>query len=94
MAERFELYLGKTELANGYQELTDATEQGKRFDDENIKRKARGMPTCEVDRNLLQAMQRGLPECAGVALGVDRLLMSITGADTISDVLAFPSHLC
>jgi len=90
VAERFELYLGRTELANGYQELTDAPEQARRFEADNRRRESRGEPVYQVDLNLVQALEHGLPECAGVALGVDRLLMAIVGADSISEVLAFP----
>ena len=90
LAERFELYLGRTELANGYQELTDAGEQRQRFDAENARREKRGETTCEIDHHLISALENGLPECAGVALGVDRLLMSLCGAEAISEVMAFP----
>ncbi|HEY5776595.1 MAG TPA: EF-P lysine aminoacylase EpmA [Xanthomonadales bacterium] len=90
VAERFELYLGRTELANGYQELTDANEQRRRFDDDNREREKRGQTVCKTDQNLVAALEYGLPECAGVALGVDRLLMAIVGAESISDVTAFP----
>lgn len=90
MAERFELYLGRTELANGYQELTDEQEQQRRFETENLQRANRGQAICEVDHHLLKALEHGLPECAGVALGVDRLLMAIVDADSIDDVTAFP----
>ena len=90
VAERFELYLGHTELANGYQELTDAAEQQLRFEDENIQRKNRGEPIYPPDEHLLAALTHGLPECAGVALGVDRLLMAICGADSLDEVIAFP----
>ena len=90
VAERFELYLGRTELANGYQELTDTHEQRQRFDTDNRLRDDRGQPTCEIDQHLLEALDHGLPECAGVALGVDRLLMAISGVDSISEVTAFP----
>ncbi len=90
LAERFELYLGRTELANGYQELTDHREQRQRFDSENRQRQNLGLEPCEIDHHLLDAMEHGLPECAGVALGVDRLLMAISGADSIDEVTAFP----
>jgi lysyl-tRNA synthetase class 2 len=90
LAERFELYLGRTELANGYQELTDATEQQQRFETENDKRHRRGQAVCELDKHLISALQHGLPECAGVAMGVDRLLMAICELDSIDDVTAFP----
>jgi len=90
LAERFELYLGRTELANGYQELTNASEQRQRFEDENKQREKRGEVICEVDHHLVAALEHGLPECAGIALGVDRLLMNLCDAETISDVTAFP----
>ena len=93
IAERFELYLGQTELANGYQELTSATEQKSRFEAENAKRQARGEPTCKIDNHLIAALDHGLPECAGVALGVDRLLMIICEAEKLSDVIAFPDSI-
>jgi len=90
VAERFELYLGRIELANGYQELTDANEQQRRFDAENGRREQRGDAICEVDHHLITALASGLPECAGVALGVDRLLMANCDAESISEVIAFP----
>ncbi len=90
LAERFELYLGRTELANGYQELTNAREQRQRFESDNRQRQERGQTVCEIDQRLLMALEHGLPECAGVALGVDRLLMAIGGVDSIGEVTAFP----
>ncbi len=90
LAERFELYLGHIELANGYQELTDASEQRRRFNTENIQREKRGAVICKTDHHLIAALEHGLPECAGVALGVDRLLMNLCGVETISEVTAFP----
>jgi len=90
LAERFELYLGRTELANGYQELTDPDEQRQRFNSDNRQRTQRGLDSCEIDDHLLNAIEHGLPECAGVALGVDRLLMAICAADSINEVTAFP----
>lgn len=90
VAERFELYLGCTELANGYQELTSAREQKQRFEADNSDREQRGLPTCDIDQHLLDALAHGLPECAGVALGVDRLLMAIEGCNSLSEVTAFP----
>ena len=90
LAERFELYLGRIELANGYQELTDAFEQQQRFNNDNGQRQVRGQAVCEVDHHLIEALENGLPECAGVALGVDRLLMAIAGLASINEVTAFP----
>jgi lysyl-tRNA synthetase class 2 len=91
VAERFELYLGRAELANGYQELTDAAEQRRRFEADNEMRTQRGQEPYPVDHNLVAALAHGLPDCAGVALGVDRLLMALSGVDDISDVIAFPA---
>ncbi|TAM96991.1 MAG: EF-P lysine aminoacylase GenX, partial [Rhodanobacteraceae bacterium] len=89
VAERFELYLGQYELANGYHELNDATEQRARFQRENALRTARGQGELPIDENLLAVLD-ALPDCAGVALGVDRLLMHLLGTDDIRAVLAFP----
>ena len=91
LAERFELFLGRTELANGYQELTDSDEQRQRFNSDNRQRRRRGLDSCEIDNHLLDALAHGLPECAGVALGVDRLLMAICGVESINEITAFPS---
>lgn len=89
LAERFELYLGPLELANGYHELSDADEQRTRFLRDAQTRVRRGLPAVPMDEALLAALQHGLPACAGVALGVDRLLMALLGSDRIADVLAF-----
>ena len=89
VAERFELYLGRQELANGYHELNDATEQRARFEHDNARRRARGQPELPLDENLLAVLDR-LPDCAGLALGVDRLLMDMLGTPDIRGVLAFP----
>jgi lysyl-tRNA synthetase class 2 len=90
-AERFEVFLGQMELANGYQELTDAEEQLRRFERENRQRKVRGEDTSPIDVRLIEALRKGLPECSGVALGVDRLLMSVLKLEHIDAVLAFDS---
>lgn len=89
LAERFEIYLGQTELANGYQELTDANEQLARFEKERRLREIRGEEPAPIDHRLIEALRHGLPECSGVALGVDRLLMAIMQLDDIDAVLAF-----
>ena len=89
VAERFELYLGTQELANGYHELTDASEQRGRFERDNARRRERGLAELPIDENFLAALAQGLPDCAGVALGIERLLMAMTGTDNIRDVLAF-----
>jgi lysyl-tRNA synthetase class 2 len=88
-AERFELFLGQMELANGYQELTDADEQLRRFERENRLREIRGEDVPPIDSKLLEALRQGLPECSGVALGVDRLLMALLKLERIEAVLAF-----
>lgn len=90
VAERFEVYAGQQELANGYQELTDANEQRERFERDRRQRAARGEPQAPLDENLLAALQHGLPECSGVALGVDRLLMLILNLNDIASVVSFP----
>ena len=89
VAERFELYAGTQELANGYHELTDAVEQRMRFVRDKARRQERGLPELPLDENFLAALESGLPDCAGVALGVDRLLMAMMATDDIRDVLAF-----
>lgn len=90
VAARFEVYLEGIELANGYHELTDATEQQQRFAKDNARRIAQGAEPVSMDRHLLAAMQSGLPDCAGVALGIDRLLMAAGRAETIDAMIAFP----
>ncbi|SDY18919.1 lysyl-tRNA synthetase, class 2 [Lysobacter sp. yr284] len=89
VAERFELYLGPLELANGYHELSDAAEQGARFDRDRSLRAQRGAASPPRDEALLAALADGFPDCAGVALGMDRLLMAMLDTPRIADVLAF-----
>ncbi|XTQ92374.1 EF-P lysine aminoacylase EpmA [Xanthomonas sacchari] len=88
VAERFELYLGGYELANGYHELNDAAEQRRRFLRDHALRQARGAVLPPLDERLLQALP-ALPDCAGVAVGVDRLLMAMRGTAQIGEVLAY-----
>jgi len=90
VALRFELYYRGVELANGYHELTSGAEQRMRFAVDQQARAARGLPTFGLDANLLSALDAGLPDCAGVALGFDRVLMLAANAASIDDVLAFP----
>lgn len=90
VAERFEVFVEGIELANGYHELTDATEQRRRFAADNAKRSELGLPELPVDESLLAALEAGLPECAGVAIGVDRLVMLAVGVRDIRGVLTFP----
>lgn len=89
VAARFELVIDGLELANGYFELVDADELAARFAADNAERARRGMASVKADDALLAAMRHGLPDCAGVALGVDRLVMLALGLDTIDEVLAF-----
>ena len=89
VAERFELYIGGVEIANGFHELNDAAEQRNRFERDNLTRAERGVAEVAMDQHLLSALEAGMPECAGVALGIDRLLMRITGNSDISEVLSF-----
>lgn len=90
VARRFEVFIDGVELANGYWELSDADELKTRFENDNAQRKKMKLPSVNYDENLLQAMTHGLPDCAGVALGVDRLLMLIENAEQIDHVIAFP----
>jgi len=89
VAHRFEMYFGELELANGFHELTDADEQGKRFEQDNQQRQIRGLPVMPVDENFLAALAHGMPACAGVAVGLDRLLMILSGKSRINEVLSF-----
>ncbi|MDI9244861.1 EF-P lysine aminoacylase EpmA [Marinobacter sp. CHS3-4] len=91
-AHRFELYIEGLELCNGYWELTDPAEQRARFEADNRARREAGKSEMPFDEALLSAMESGIPECAGVALGLDRLLMLKLGVDDISEVLAFPDE--
>jgi lysyl-tRNA synthetase class 2 len=90
LAERFEVFVEGLELANGYHELTDPAEQRRRFAADLADRRRHDQPQVPIDTRLLAALEAGLPECAGVALGVDRLVMLKVGTDDISDVIAFP----
>lgn len=90
VVERVELFWKGVELANGYHELADATEQAQRFQQDLAERSRRGLSRPAPDERLLAAMRHGLPDCAGVALGLDRLLMHLTGVERIGQVLAFP----
>jgi len=89
VAKRFELFYGEVELANGFHELTDSAEQLRRFQQENRQRKLAGKQSGSIDMNLIAALDHGLPDCAGVAMGLDRLLMALTGSSSIEKVLTF-----
>ena len=90
VAERFELYWNGVELANGFSELQDAAIQRARFETENAQRIASGQNAMVLDEQLLRALEKGLPSCSGVALGLDRLLMILQGATSLSEVMPFP----
>ncbi|WP_158162178.1 elongation factor P--(R)-beta-lysine ligase [Grimontia hollisae] len=90
VAARFEVYFKGIELANGFYELDDANEQLARFEEDNRKRGKMGLQPQPIDHHLLDALRHGLPECAGVALGVDRLIMLALDKAHIDDVIAFP----
>lgn len=90
VALRFELYCQGVEIANGFHELASASEQRARFEHDLAERRRRGLRAEKMDELLLQALQAGLPECAGVAVGFDRLLMLAIGASHIDQVLPFP----
>jgi len=90
--DRVEVFINGIELGNGYYELADAKEQGKRFDRELAVRQQQKMPVSVKDQRLIAALQSGLPDCSGVAIGLDRLLMLLSGSASIDEVLSFPIH--
>lgn len=90
VADRFEVYFKGIELANGFHELDNPHEQLKRFESDNAKRIEMGISPQPIDHHLIAALESGLPECAGVALGIDRLIMLAIGCDHIDQVTAFP----
>jgi elongation factor P--(R)-beta-lysine ligase len=90
VASRFEAFWGELELANGFHELGDAAEQARRFEADRAERARRGQPDRDPDRRFIACLAAGLPPCAGVALGFDRVVMIATGARSIDEVIAFP----
>jgi len=92
VAARFELFWGDLELANGFDELQDANEQERRFAADNAERERCGLPAMPPDERLIEALRAGLPACAGVAVGLDRLLARLLGAGGLDEVLAFGIH--
>ncbi len=88
-AERFEVFLDGLELANGFHELADAAEQRQRFVADNNRRAAAGLPVMDIDERLLAALQHGLPDCCGVAVGIDRLLMLAGDYRDLAATLSF-----
>lgn len=89
VAERFEVYYQGLELANGFHELSDAKEQMRRFELDNAQRETMGLPPQQLDTRFLAALKAGIPNCSGVALGVDRLMMIAMNAERIEEVMAF-----
>lgn len=89
VAARFEVYVHGMELANGFHELQDAREQRARFEKNNTQRQQLGLNEMPIDENFIAALQHGLPNCAGVALGVDRLIMIATKMNKVADVISF-----
>ena len=94
VASRFEVYLGGLELANGYDELTDASEQRARFAEDNQARQRLGLPEVDVDQRLLAALEHGMPAGSGVALGIDRLIQLALGKASVAEVMAFATPNC
>lgn len=90
ITDRVELFINGVELGNGFYELADAVEQDRRFDDEISIRQQRHLPVSVKDRRFVAALADGLPDCSGIAIGLDRLLMLLSGCASINDVLAFP----
>jgi len=91
VAERFEAFLQGVELANGFHELADAVEQRRRFEADRAYRRDQGLMDVPLDEHLLAALARGRPDCSGVALGFDRLVMIAAGARSLAEILAFPA---
>ncbi|MGA1841316.1 MAG: EF-P lysine aminoacylase EpmA [bacterium] len=90
-AERFELYLNGLEIANAFSELTDPQENRKRFQDSQERRREMGKDIHSLDQRFIQALEKeSLPPCAGIALGLDRLIMALTGERSIEEVMSFP----
>lgn len=89
VADRFEVFYGSLELANGYVELIDHKVQLERFNEDQLARRQRGLESVTIDHYLLDAQKHGLPECAGVAVGFDRLLMLALNAKSINEVISF-----
>ena len=90
LSERVEVFVAGVELANGFTELNDPDEQRARLEEESRQRSASGHPVHAIDEQFLEALEAGMPPAGGIALGVDRLVMLLTGAESIRDVIAFP----
>jgi len=91
-ADRFEAFVSGVELCNGFGELTDPAEQRRRFELDQAARRAAGLPVYPIDERFIAALERGMPDSGGNALGFDRLLMLLTGAESIQAVMPFPAE--
>ena len=87
-----EIFLSGMEIGNGFYELNDPAEQAARFERDRQKRLEQGLAVPASDGHLLAALEHGLPDCSGIAIGIDRLLMVLLGVDSIAEVLSFPVH--
>ena len=90
VAARFEVFVNGIELGNGFHELGDAAEQRARFERDIARRRELGLPEPPVDEPFLEALARGLPDCSGVAIGIDRLIAALAGADALAEVVSLP----
>ncbi len=90
LVERVEVFVNGIELGNGYFELSDPVEQRQRIDNERKIRKSKALPESNIDKHFLNAIESGLPDCSGIAIGLDRLLMLVTDSKTINQVITFP----
>lgn len=93
VAERFEIFYGAVEIGNGFVELTDAAEQRERFESDQDRRRTLGRSIPAIDHRLIAALAQGLPACAGVAVGLDRLLMILTASEDIRRIATFPDDI-
>ena len=91
-AERFEVFLAGLELGNCFSELTDAKMQRDRFEKDLEERKKMGKTIYPIDEDLIKALERGLPEVSGIAVGVDRLIMLASNSAQVSDIISFPAN--
>ncbi|WP_343192591.1 elongation factor P--(R)-beta-lysine ligase [Buchnera aphidicola (Taiwanaphis decaspermi)] len=94
ISERFEIFSYGLEIANGFDELVDFKEQKKRFKKNNKTREKNGMKKVKIDKNFINSLKKGLPQCSGVAIGIERLIMSILKIKNINEIINFPLDIC